>query len=98
MVFYQFNFFCEDSYVGMTPRQFCKRINKNVPKSIERFCKMSIKEIKSVGVVNASKRSATAEHLVNNINCASNYNLKRFKTIKKNIFVSDLIKLEAICI
>ena len=49
-------------------------------------------------MVNASKRSAIAEHLVNNINCASSYNFNRFKTIKNYFSISDMIKLEAICI
>ena len=66
----------------MTSRQFGKRIKEHVPKSIQEFCKMSNKENKSVRVVNASKRSAIAEHLVNNSNCASNYNLNRFKIIE----------------
>ena len=55
----------------MTSRQFGKRIKEHVPKNIEDFCKMSNKENKSVRVVNASKSSAIAEHLVNNSNCAS---------------------------
>ena len=49
-------------------------------------------------MVNASKRSAIAEHLVNNSNCASNYNLNRFKIIKNSFSISDMIKLEATCI
>ena len=49
-------------------------------------------------MVNASKISANTEHLVNKSDCASNYNLKRFKTIKNCFSISDLIKLEAICI
>ena len=49
-------------------------------------------------MVNASKRSANTEHLVNNSDCASNYNLKRFKTIKSCFCISDLNKLESICI
>ena len=58
---------------------------------------MSNKKNKSMRVVNASKRSAIAEHLVNNIDCFRNYNLKKFNFIKNcfNFFV--LIKLEAIC-
>ena len=59
---------------------------------------MSTKENKSVRVVNASKWSAIAEHLINNTNCASNYNMNRFKYIKNCFSISDLIKLEAICI
>ena len=36
-------------------------------------------ENKSIRVVNGSKRSAVAEHLVNILVCASKYNLKEFK-------------------
>ena len=59
---------------------------------------MSNKKTNSVRVINASKRSAIAEHLVNNIECASSYNLKWFKVIKNCFHRSDLIKLEAIFI
>ena len=82
----------------MTSRQLGKRIKEHVQKSIEIFCKMSNKENKSVRVVNASKRSAIEEHLVNNSNFASNYNLKRFETVIICFSTSDLIELEAICI
>ena len=78
--------------------QFGKRIKEQILKSSDESCKMSNKENKSVRVVNASKRSAIAEHLINNNNCASNYNLDRFKIIKNCFSISDLIKLEAICI
>ena len=59
---------------------------------------MSNKENKSIRVVKASKSFAIAEHLVNNLDCASKYNLKRFKIIKNCFNISDLVKLEAICI
>ena len=72
MVVYQFNCFCEENYVGMTSRQFGKRIKEHIPKSIDEFCKTSNKESKSIRVVNATKISAIAEHLVNNLDCASN--------------------------
>ena len=98
MVVYQFNCFCEDSYIGMTSRQFGKRIKEHVPKSIEEFCKTSNKETKSIRVLNASKRSSIAEHLVKNPDCSNNYSLERFKIIKNCYNISDLIKLEAICI
>ena len=54
---------------------------------------MSNEENKSVRVVNASKRFAIAELLVNNLDCASNYNLKRFKFIKNCFNIFDLINL-----
>ena len=65
----------------MTSRQFGKRIKEHVSKSIEEFCKMSNKDSKSVRLVNASKIFTIADILVNNTNCASNYNLNRFKII-----------------
>ena len=66
----------------MTARQLGKRIKKHILKSIEEFCKMRNKENKSIRVKYASKRSAIAEHIVNDIDCVSSYNLKIFKTIK----------------
>ena len=59
---------------------------------------MSDKENKTVRMVNASKRSAIAEQLLNKNNCSSNYNLNTFKIIKNCFCISDFIKLEAICI
>ena len=94
MVVYQFNCFCEDSYVRTTFRQFGKRVKEHDPKSIEDFCKMSNKKNKSVWVVNASKRSAIAEHLVNNSNCASNYNLNWFKLLNIVLTFPILLNLK----
>ena len=45
MVVYQFNCFCEDSYIEMTSRQFGKRIKEHIPKSIEYFVKQVIKKM-----------------------------------------------------
>ena len=50
----------------MTSRQFEKIIKENIPKVNDEFLKISIKENKSNRVVNA-----IAQHLVNNLNCAS---------------------------
>ena len=82
----------------MTSWQFGKRVKEHIPKSIEKFCKMSNKENKFVKVVNASKRSAIAECLVNNNVYASSYNLNKIKIIKNCFSISDLIKLKSICI
>ena len=88
---YQFNCFCEDSYVGMTSRQFGKRIKEHFTKSIEELCKMNNKENKSVRVVNAFKISAIAENLVNNSNCASNYNFIRIDLKLLKIVLAFLV-------
>ena len=82
MIDYQFNCFSEDSYVGMTSRHFGNRIIEHIPKSINEFCKTSNKKSKSIRVVNASQRSAIAEHLEYNCDCECKHNLKRFSIIK----------------
>ena len=56
MVVYQFNRFCEDSYVGMT-----SKTKDHIPKRIDAFYKMIVYKNKSIRVVNASKRSAIEE-------------------------------------
>ena len=98
MVIYRFSCFCKASYIGLTSRQLGKRIKKHIPKSVEKFCDLENKEVISVKVLNASKRSSIAEHLTNNPTCATNYNLNRFRIIKNCNNIFDLIKLEAICI
>ena len=47
---------------------------------------------------NATKRSSVAEHLVNNKECAKNYDVSRFKILHQCHNVMDLIKMEAISI
>ena len=49
-------------------------------------------------VVNASKRSSIAEHLINNTNCGNNYNSSRFKIINSCTNSIDLVRMEAISI
>ena len=59
---------------------------------------MSYNKNNSERIVNTLKRSAIAEHLVNNPDCTSNYNFKIFKNIKNCYSIFNLNKLEAICI
>ena len=47
-------------------------------------------------VLNASKRSSIAEHLVINPTCENSYNINRFKIIKTCSNIFDLIKFEVI--
>ena len=98
MIIYQYSCCCTASYIGLTARHLRKRIKEHVPKSIENFCCSDKKDDIPVKVLNASKRSSIAEHLVNNTTCANSYNTNRLKSIKKCSNVFDLIKLEAICI
>ena len=73
----------------MTSRQFVKRIKQNIPKGIDALFEMSNKENKFIRVVKGSKKSAIAEHLVNDSDFASSYNLKKFRIIKN--FLAYLI-------
>ena len=73
-------------------------MKERVPKSVENFCFSDKKDDIPVKVINASKRSSIAEHLVKNLTRANSYNLNRFKIVKTCSNVFDLIKLEAMCI
>ena len=48
--------------------------------------------------MNATRKSAIADHLVNYPNCGNNYEDTRFQIIQQWSDVYDLLKLEAICI
>ena len=52
----------------------------------------------SKAVINAAKRSAISEHLINNANCAYKYNISMFSIKKQCANKFDLIKMEAILI
>ena len=98
MVIYQFSCCCKASYIGLTTRRLRKRIKDHAPKSVESFWFSEKKDDIWVIVLNASKCSSIAEHLVINSTCAKSYNLNRFKIVKTCSNVFDLIKLESICI
>ena len=49
-------------------------------------------------VINATKRSSIAEHLINFVDCANNYDLSRFNIISNCTNSNDLVRLEAISI
>ena len=98
MVIYQYSCCGRTCFIGLTTRHLRKRIKEHVPKSVEKFCFSDKKVVIPVKVLNVSKRSSTADHLVNNSTCVNSYNLNRFKIIKTCSNVFDLTKLEAICI
>ena len=69
------------------------RLNEHIPKCILRFIDDKTK-IKTKAVVNATKRSSIAEHLVNNTNCANNYDSSRFKILNSCTSSIDLVRME----
>ena len=81
MIIYQYNCCCTASYIGLTTRQLRKRIKEHIPKSLESFCCLDNKDIIPAKVLNASKRSSIAQHLINNPTCANSYDMNRFKII-----------------
>ena len=52
----------------------------------------------TIAVVNTTKRSSIAKHLINNTNCADNYDSSIFKIINNCTNSFDLVRLEAISI
>ena len=98
MVFYQYSCCSTAFYIGVTTRQLRKRIKQHVPKNVDNFCCLDKKDDILAKVLNVSKRSSIAEHLVNNPTCANSYNMNRLEIIKTYNNVFDLIKLEVICI
>ena len=101
MVIYQYKCYCDSSYIGLTSRQLKKRIKEHVPKCVRDYMVLTEEEKKtkkSIKINNSVKRSGIAEHLVNNDKCAENFNFDRFEIVKNCANISELIKLEAICI
>ena len=68
-------------YIGQTSRHLKTRLNERIPKCILKFIEEKIKNM-TIAVVNTTKRSSIAKHLINNTNCADNYDSSRFKIVK----------------
>ena len=89
MVVCQHSCCCKANYIGLTTRHLRERIKEHVLKSVESFCVSDEKDDIPVKVLNASKRSSIAEHLINNLTCKNSYIINRFKITKtcSNVFV-----------
>ena len=59
MVIYQFECYCDNSYISLTSRQLNKRVKEHIPTLVEKFLRISEKEKekKSAKILNAVKRS-----------------------------------------
>ena len=75
MIIYQYSCCCTASYIGFPARQLRKRIKEHVPKIVDKFCYLDKKDGILAKVLNASKCSSIAEHLVINPMCANSYNI-----------------------
>ena len=98
MVIYKFECYFDNSYIGLTTIQLTIRVKDHILACIDNFLKLAQKEKKSNKITNAVKKSAIAEHLVNNQSFSESFDLKRFKIIKSYCKVFDFVKMEAICI
>ena len=96
-VVYSFNCFCERSYIGQTSRHLRTRMKEHIPKCVREFIEGKT-NIKSVALMNATRKSSIAEHLVKYPNCGKIYDDVRFKIVQQCSSVYDLLKLEAIFI
>ena len=67
VVKYQLKCYCNGSYTSLTNRQLKKMVKDYIPACIEKFLNLAEndKEKNSNKIINAIKRSAIAEHLVN---------------------------------
>ena len=78
-------------------RHLKTRLNEHVPKCILKFIDKKTK-IKTKAVVNATKKSSIAEHLINNTNCTNNYYSSRFNILNNSTNSIDLVRIKAISI
>ena len=93
----KFNCSCERIYIGQTTRHLKIRIKEHIPRCVEGY--ITGKNVRiSKAVINAAKRSAISEHLINNANCTEKYNISMFSIMKQCANKFDLIKMEAILI
>ena len=71
------------------------RVNEHIPKCVLKFLKEKTNK-KTKAVINATQRFSIAKHLINNVDCANNYDLSRFKVTKKCTNSIYFVRLEVI--
>ena len=94
---YKFQCCCGNKYFGQTYRHLKTRLKWYVPKCAELYIRDKPKKISTV-IKNVIKRSAIAEHLVKNLNCAKIYEQSKLKILRQYSIIFDLVKLEVISI
>ena len=73
-IIYKFNCFCQRSFIRRKSRHLKTRANKHITKCVLKFKKETTTN-KTKYVINATKSSSIVEHLINNLDCANNYDL-----------------------
>ena len=84
----KFNCSCERIYIGQTTRHLKIRIKEHIPRCVEGYI-TGKKFWISKAVINAAKRSAISEHLINNANCAEKYNISMFSIMKQMVVLKE---------
>ena len=77
-VIYRFNCFCERAYIGQTSCHQNTMVKEHIPKRVKTIIEDKT-NLKSVALIDATRRSSIAEHSVNNPGCGKNYEEVGFK-------------------
>ena len=87
-IVYKLNCSCKRIYIGQTTRNFKIRIKEHIPRCVDDY--ITGKNVRtSKAVINAAKRSAISEHLINNANCAEKYNISMFSIMKQMVVLKE---------
>ena len=100
-VIYQFECHCGNDYVGKTSRKLADRVKEHVPTCVKRFLAHPHDQGYAVDapLVNASKKSSIAKHLLDNhTTCGSKYSDDKFKIIRRCKTNFELTVSEAVLI
>ena len=99
MVVYRYKCCCEGSYVGRTGRRLMLRMKEHVPKCVRDFIKNPQHPYSgNTTLVRAAKKSAIAQHLLDNNNCGTSFDWSRFEVLRKCQYMGELKVLEAVTI
>ena len=103
MVIYEYTCYCDSRYVGRTSQRLADRITQHIPalirKSSTQTRKMAPRACKTnMQPTQVEHASAIGQHLIENSDCAANYNAGQFTVIAKGRSRFHLSCLEAVFI
>ncbi len=94
-VIYHYKCHCDSAYIGRTTQRFHRRRDQHVPPRLRTWMTGDMKVPPNVA---KSSLTAIGQHLVNNVECARNYNDDRFTFISRGRNLYHLSILESIYI
>ena len=99
LVVYHFKCHCDNDYVGQTSRSMMERVREHVPVCVQKYIMNPQGNYKDhVKLVRASRKTAIAEHLLENRDCGLQYNDSMFSIIKQCANNYELKVQEAVLI